>query len=170
MPADIPVPSGNIQYTLDGGALLHRIPWNDGSTYEEIWQQNVTYVDHHYSKPAVVFDGYKSGPITKDSTQQRRAGKHPGAAVQFSRSMVFVGKKTDFLANKENKQRFIDLLSDKLECHGCQTDHAKSDADLLIVQTAIAAAASQPNKTTVVVTEDTDILVLLCFHTETRPA
>ena len=82
--------------------------------------------------------------------------------------MVFVGKKTDFLANKENKQRFIDLLSDKLECHGCQTDHAKSDADLLIVQTAIAAAASQPNNTTVLVAEDTDILILLCFHTQTN--
>ena len=33
MPPDIPMSSGDIQYILDGGALLHRIPWNNGSTY-----------------------------------------------------------------------------------------------------------------------------------------
>jgi len=26
----------NVQYVLDGGALLHRIPWNSGETYEGI--------------------------------------------------------------------------------------------------------------------------------------
>ena len=27
-------PSGDVQYVLDGGALLHRVPWPRGSTYE----------------------------------------------------------------------------------------------------------------------------------------
>lgn len=70
MPSNTPVPSGEVQYILDGGALLHRIPWKNGFTYDEICQQYVTYVDHHYGHPVVVFDGYQSGPSTKDTTQQ----------------------------------------------------------------------------------------------------
>ena len=163
MPPDMPVPQGDVQYILDGGAFLHRIPWNRGSAYDEICQQYIRYVDSHYGRPTVVFDGYLSGPSTKDPTQQRRAGILVGATVQFSGSMIFNGRKEDFLSNKENKQRFITLLCDHLERHGCHTEHARADADLLIVQTAIVAAANMP-KPTLLVADDTDILVLLCFH------
>ncbi len=62
-------------------------------------------------------------------------------------------------------QRFITLLSDHLKSHGCHTEHALTDADLLIVQTAIAAA-NRTTKSTVLVADDTDILMLLCSHTQ----
>ncbi|KAJ8050970.1 hypothetical protein HOLleu_04363 [Holothuria leucospilota] len=45
---------------------------------------------------------------------------------------------------------------------GCKTHHAEGDADVLIVQTAIESAESHQ---TIVVGDDTDLLVLLCFHT-----
>ncbi len=64
---------------------------------------------------------------------------HVGAIVQVSGSIFFDGRKEDFLSNKENKQRFITLLSDQLKSHDCHTEHARTDANLLIVQTAIAA-------------------------------
>ncbi len=70
-------------------------------------------------------------------------------------------KKEDFLANSENKQRFITALSAELQRYGVNTMHAKQDADLLIVQTAVAASL---NQTIVVVGDDTDLLVLLCFY------
>ena len=41
MPADIFIPPGDVQYVLDGGALLLRIIWNRGSTYNEICEQYV---------------------------------------------------------------------------------------------------------------------------------
>ena len=44
MPADMFIPPGDVQYALDGGALLHRIIWNCGSTYE-ICEQYVMYVN-----------------------------------------------------------------------------------------------------------------------------
>ncbi len=163
MPSDIPVPSGDVQYLLDGGALLHRIPWNRGLTYDEICQQYSRYVECHYGKPAVVLDGYRNGPSRKDTTQNQRAGMHVGATVQVSGSMVFDGRNEDFLSNKENEQWFITLLSDHLTFHGCHTEHARTDADLLIVQTAIAAA-NRTTKSTVLLADDTDILILLCFQ------
>ncbi len=36
IPSDIHAPSGDIQYILDGGVPLPRIPWNHGSTYDEM--------------------------------------------------------------------------------------------------------------------------------------
>ena len=163
MPPAMSMPTEDIQYVLDGGALLHRIPWSRGSTYDDICQQYSRYVIHHYGQPTVVFDGYVHGPSTKDMTQRRRAGSYRGATVHFTSSMVFTGKKEDFLSNKENKQRFISLLSHHLEHQGCHIEHARGDADLLVVQTAIAVAEGTA-KPTFLVGEDTDLLVLLCFH------
>ena len=77
--------------------------------------------------------------------------------------MIAKLKKEEFLANKENKQRFICLLRNKLQQSGCSTIHAEGDADLLIVQTAIQSSRSI---TTVLVGDDTDLLVLLCHHAE----
>ena len=55
------------------------------------------------------------------------------------------------------------LLQDHLERQGCHTEQATADADLIIVQTAIAASENVSNPT-VLVEEDTDLLDLLCFH------
>ncbi len=57
MPSDIPAPSGDVQYILDEGALLHRMPWNRGSTYDEICQQYSRYVECHYGQPALSSSG-----------------------------------------------------------------------------------------------------------------
>ena len=62
MPPDLPEPSGDVQYVLDGGALRHRITWECGSTYDEICRHYVCYVEKHYKRPIVVFDGYLHGP------------------------------------------------------------------------------------------------------------
>ncbi|VDI12837.1 Hypothetical predicted protein [Mytilus galloprovincialis] len=65
----------------------------------------------------------------------------------------------------ENKQQFINLLSSKLSEKGCKTFHAPGDADTLIVQTAVSCAANG-GQDVVLVGEDTDLLVLLCYHTD----
>ena len=53
------------------------------------------------------------------------------------------------------------MLSTELEKSNCQTYHAPGDADLLIVQKAVQSATTS---TTVLVGEDTDLIVLLCNH------
>ena len=71
-------------------------------------------------------------------------------------------KKDVFLANKTNKQRFLTMLSENLDRAGCQTINAVGDADLLITQTAIRSQT----RDVVVIADDTDILILLCFYAD----
>jgi len=155
-------PTGNVHFVLDGGALLLRVPWPRGITYDAICSFYVQYVANKYGKATVVFDGYQNGPSTKDGTHQRRAGAY-GPTVNFDSTMIAKLKKEEFLANKESKQKFIHLLGNKLQQSGCSTIHAGGDADLLIVQTAIQSSRSI---TTVIIGDDTDLLVLLCHHAE----
>ena len=156
------VPDGCI-YVLDGGSLLQRIPWKTGQTYEEICQIYVNHVITIYGLgTTVVFDGYSSQSTTKDVTHNRRSHGNVGPTVHFTPGMTLKLKKESFLSNKTNKQQFIKLLSSKLQDSRIETIHSTGDADLLIVQTAISI--SENSSTTVVIGEDTDLLVLLCYH------
>jgi hypothetical protein len=52
---------------------MHTIPWKYGSTFGEICQKYVDSVKLHGSESVIlVFDGYVSGPDTKDATHLRR--------------------------------------------------------------------------------------------------
>ncbi|CAM1331124.1 Uncharacterised protein r2_g4015 [Pycnogonum litorale] len=77
-------------------------------------------------------------------------------------------KKEQLLANKTNKQRFINILSTKQRAQNCQTHHAAGDADLIIVQKAVESAATTD---TVLIGDDTDLLILLIlliYHTNLK--
>ncbi|KAK3728716.1 hypothetical protein QZH41_001096 [Actinostola sp. cb2023] len=59
-------PSGNVQYVLDGGALLHRVPWPRQVKYQEVCRIYCQYVLRKYgNQTVVVFDGYDNQPSTK---------------------------------------------------------------------------------------------------------
>jgi hypothetical protein len=156
-------PTGSVRYILDGGALLHRIPWPRGSTFDSICKMYVTHVSQKYGAPAIVFDGYNDGPSTKDVAHLRRTGGITGVAVHFTGGMVIQCKKEEFLSNAANKQRFIHLLSNHLEKIGCDIYHATGDADFLIVQTTLSSARTRD---TVLIAEDADLLVMLLHYTE----
>ena len=64
---DHTIPSEQTQYVVDGGDLLHRIPWKRGQTYEEIVSTYTCYVKSHYQKALIVFDGMKVVPPQKMS-------------------------------------------------------------------------------------------------------
>ena len=153
-------PDDGVQYVLDGGALLQRIPWSRGSTYGDICHQYIEYVAGKYKDAIVVFDGYEN-MSTKDMTQRRRSKGKAGATVTVAASMITTMKKDQFLANQKNKQQFIFMLSAELDKSNCKTYHASGDADLLMVQKAVQSAATS---TTVLVGEDTDLIALLCYH------
>ena len=101
-----------------------------------------------------MFDGYQEELSTKDGAHERRT-------MDFTRDMVTMSKKEDLLSNKDNKQRFIRMLGQRLEHLGCETRHAKGDANVLIVETTVQSAMSCE---TTLVGDDTDLLVLLYFH------
>ena len=116
-----------------------------------------------YGAAAIVFDGYNDDPTSKDATHPRRTGDCVGVTVHFASGMMIKSKKDAFLNNKANKQRFIHYRSDNLERAGCSVDHAKYDADVLIVLTAVASVR---HKETVLIGNDTDLLVLLLHLAE----
>ena len=100
--------------------------------------------------------------VYKNMTHQRRAAGKAGATVTFIENMKVTLKKDNFLANPKNKQRFINMLSHFLQEDNCPTYHAEGDADVLIVKTAVESARE---RNTVLVGDDTDLLVMLCFDT-----
>ncbi len=114
-----------------------------------------------YTKAVIVFDGYTAGPSPKDMTHERRVGLSSGTTVKFQENMLLTLRKEIFLANKENKQRFINMLAAKLKAEGCDVYHANADADLLIVQRGIEVSVEAE---TAVIGEYTDLLVLLLYH------
>ncbi len=116
-----------------------------------------------YGKAIIIFDGYTCDPTTKDATHLWQTGACCGVTVFFTGDMILQSKKEASLNNKVNKQCFIHHLSIKLEHAGCQTEHARHDADVLIVQTVIASAKLQY---TVLIADDTDLLVLLLYHAD----
>ena len=107
-------------------------------------------------------DGYKES-TTKFMTHQRRATGIIGVDITFTDEMKLSQKKDEFLSNSHNKQRFVNLLGEYLQRHGCVVHHARGDADLLIVTTAVQCAKLT---TTVLVGDDTDLIVLLCFYVD----
>ena len=107
-----------------------------------------------------MFDGYQEELSTKDDAHERRTGGRAGPKVDFTRNMVMKYKKEHLLSNKDNNKRFIGMLGQSLEHVGCETRHAKGDADVLIVETTVQSAMSCE---TTLVGDGTDLLVLLCF-------
>lgn len=151
-------------YVLDGGSLVHRVPWKRGDSYGAIAQSYADFTTRLYGKATVVFDGYSEGPSIKDNTHQRR-GQNTHPAVSFNANTKFVGKKDDFLSRPCNKQGLIHLITEELHKKGCTVINAPGDADVDIAKAAIEA--SQHHSTTLI-GEDTDLLILLLYYTETN--
>ena len=53
------------------------------------------------------------------------------------------------------------MLGEALEKCSCRSCYASADADLLIVQKAIESAVNTDN---ILVADDTNLLVLFCYH------
>ena len=163
LPPDIAGPTGEVQHVLDGGALLHRITWPHGlPTYQAICALFCDYLSRNFGLVIIVFDGYRI-PSTKYTTHQRRTGGEVGIEVTFTGDVKLTMSKDVFLSNVANKQNFIDMLSHYLQLAECLTEHAEEDADLLIAQTAVQSAATT---NTVLVADDTDLVILLCYHAD----
>ena len=128
---NIPAVSGQVQYVLDGGALLQHIPSKKGVIYSEILGTYTEYVTRKYGHAIVVFDDYLNSS-TKDMTHQRRLKSKIRATVTFTEKNAMT--KSEFLMNKINKQGFVNMLGKTLEKNNCKSYYASADADLLIIQ------------------------------------
>ena len=55
--------------------------------------------------------------------------------------MPLLEKKEDFLANSQNKQKFIELVGEKMKKAKISVVHAEGDADCVIAKEALLSAA-----------------------------
>ena len=120
------------------------------------------YVSRNFWPAIVVFRGYRI-PSIKYTTHQGRTGGNVGIGVTFTGDMKLTMSTKVFLSNVVNKQNFIDMLSHYQQIVGCPTEHAEEDDDLLIAQTAVQTAA---RTNTVLVADDTDLVILLCYYAD----
>lgn len=148
-------------YVVDGGSLLHHVPWKTGMLFSEICDAYIHYISSKYLNAVIVFDGYQSGPTTKDTAHVRRNHGVTSTKVYFTKSTPLATRKEKFLSNPENKQNFIFMLGNELEEKGYGVVYADSDADVLIVKSAIDLAITSD---VAIIGEDTDILVLLLYY------
>lgn len=146
-------------FVMDGGFFLHKLTWPSPATFGQVCSVYKSYLGSFGQSCEVVFDGYSKGPSTKDEAHMRRCNRVTSADVAV-REEVFVSVARDrFLNNEQNKSALIELLAAHLQHSGTRVQRAPADADVLIVQTAIARA--EAGATAVVIGEDTDLLVLL---------
>ena len=125
-------------------------------------QTYADYVNKRFPGSVIVFDGYEE-VSTKNITHRRRSKRKKGKKISFNVEMSLSVTKDVFLTDTTNKQRFIALLGDELSKNNCIVYYAKLDADFLIVQKAVETAEYS---NTVVLGDDTDLLVLLIYHTK----
>ena len=118
----------DVRFVLDGGALLHRIPWSQGATYESILETYSKYAATNCGEAVVVYDGYKEF-TTKDMTHKCCLKGKKGVSITFSLDMILTVTKEVFLSDSKNKQQFIDFLGTILTNQGCQVFYDKADAD-----------------------------------------
>ena len=154
----------NKMHVVDGGWLLHQIKWIRGATIKTIVTAYVKYVRVHFKDFTVVFDGYREEASLKDHEHLRRmAGKKVSQDLRVTPELTISCDREVFLANEKNKGALIMIMSAEMANQNILVCQAKDDADTLIVKTAMDLVTSV-NTPVVVVAQNTDILVLLCYH------
>ena len=149
---------------IDGGHLMYTmVNWQKQVSFKEIANKCVGFVIKEYSWTCtIIFDSYPSEQTTEDHAHNYRTKKNGiGPEVEVSDCSRLAISKEKFLSNSRNKQRFINLLSERFKHFGVKTAHANDDADLLIAQTAIALRRETPVD---VICEDTDVICLLWHY------
>lgn len=146
-------------FVIDGGHLLHRVLWPAHATFKSLYTTYTKYIQNNFGTDVIiVFDGYQISN-TKADERLRRGMKNYCVDIMFSDAMPVTVSQEKFLANGNNKSRFIAALTSILQNSGYAVRQAVADADTLIVRTAVELSRTQPNVS--VVGDDTDLLVLL---------
>ena len=83
-------------------------------TYLQITHQYASYVKKKYGIACVVFDGYETGPSTKDHEHIRRTG-NSSANVHVESSTEVHQNQNAFLKNDHKKKQLIAILSHHLQ-------------------------------------------------------
>ena len=146
---------------IDGGWLLRKTNWIEGSCFEDIIELYRSYLANHHGQASVIFDGYNNEPTTKDHEHDRRA---PSMCPNFSvdSNLKVTVSQQVFLGNNSNKRNLIKLMAPKLKLDKHLVKQAVADADTLIALTALENASL--GRSVTVFENDTVIVLMLVLH------
>ena len=150
-----------VLYVINGGAMLHCLPWPKSALYTNICRLYINFIHNHYQHVLVAFDGSGIDPSTKDETHQRRTVTDMGVDVDFPGDMILKMKKRPFLAKPRSKQKLINILSSQMGEEDIQVKQSSGDADYDIAMSVCSLAETG---SVVVVGDDFDLLILLQYH------
>lgn len=155
--------NSNYAKVFDGGAMLYRVGWTKNDTLTNIFKEYCHYVQNLTGVSSdihIVFDGYDSNS-TKDHCHKKRS---PIESLQINFTDLhrpLLCKKDVFLANKVNKQNFVNALGVSLqENERIKVQHTPDDADTTIVARCMQCLQ---HSDTILIGDDTDLIVL-CLH------
>ena len=130
---------------IDGCALLHKVKWFYGSSFADIIDSYIQYIQNRFSKyesVIIIFDGYKQQLSIKSSEHKRRTSQVTAADVVLTRDMTLTTTCEIFLHNTRNKDQFIKALLVQLKEPGFLTYQSEGDADTFIVKRALQEATT----------------------------
>jgi len=133
-------------YVIDGGYLLHATCWSRLANYCATCDLYVRHVNTRYPSATVVFDGYYGQQSLKDEEQRRHAARRACFDIECTKNSTSTVSLTDFLANRKNKSRIIDVIKSKFALRGVQVYGAAGDADALLVETALQNEINEKKK------------------------
>ena len=116
----------------------------------------------NYGSVSIVFDGYDNKISIKSSEQVRRSdlkGSTPNIKISEHNQNLY--SKECFLSNPNNKKELVSLLSTSFIADSQDVFVYKGDADSKIASTALELTKENQ---VVVVTDDTDVPVMLLHH------
>ena len=105
----------------------------------------------------MVFDGYKSGPSTKDETHQRRTSSQLNIGAEVNSKPADHEEKN----HSKDKQKFLYFIGSELDKTGIKVQHSTSDVDCNVVSTACTMVK---RRSVTIVGDDTDLLVPMLHH------
>ena len=135
---------------------LTKVTPKGNKTLVEIWRKR-----NAFGVSTIVFDGYREEPSPKDQENARRANQKCHN-FSISNDTILTVSQQSFLANSNNKTGLIRLLMLQLEEDGHTVKQAVSDADTMIVGTALHMASAGHYVT--VFANDKDIIIMLLIH------
>jgi hypothetical protein len=105
--------SSDVQYVIDGGSLLQKIPWQKGSSFGAICTIYSEFLQQRYTNLVVVFGGYLNDQSTKNITHIRREKGTVGTRVKFSKDTPFKSNRVFLKIVKTGKTSsyFFDIIS-----------------------------------------------------------
>ncbi|KAJ8890902.1 hypothetical protein PR048_010411 [Dryococelus australis] len=150
--------SADCKVVVNGGHLLHALVWPRPTTFDQICEAYVTFVQKHFSLTAtVVFDGYDKC-TTKGEERRRWSAGRSSTDISIAANNAVMSMEVGFLRKGHNKNGLIKLLVTYFRSSVHHAIQCSGDADTTIAAIALQYDTSCGVK---VISTDTDILAML---------